>query len=341
MKKHDNLCQAKRNKNDEFYTRMEDIEKELEHYQKHFENKIIYCNCDNPTFSNFYKYFQNNMKRFKIKKLITTHYSPEEPVYKTEILNENPNKPGNLFDSIGLPENNFYNSLKIFKTKLKGNGDFRSDECVEALKEADIVVTNAPFSLFREYVELLFKHEKKFLIIGNKNVIVNKDFFPLFKNNQVWLGYNTPNDFFTPDGLITKKVNGLTRWFTNLSIPKNNEELPLTKKYNPQDYPKYDNYEAINVDKTKDIPCDYYGVMGVPITFLDKYNPNQFEIIWEASGNSYRNMPKELLEELKFNPNIKHNGGLGPGIVNGRVCYSRILIRRKIVNQGEKNNGEE
>jgi hypothetical protein len=228
---------------------------------------------------------------------------------------------------------------------LDGNGDFRSDECIELLKQADIVVTNPPFSLFREYVALLVEYDKKFLIIGNINAITCKDIFPLIKDNKVWLGasihsgdreFRVPDDYpleasgcrVDSDGIKYIRVKGV-RWYTNLDYPQRHENLILYKTYSPDEYPKYDNYDAIHVAKTADIPCDYDGVMGVPITFLDRYNPEQFEIIWQAAGNSYANAPKELLEALKFDPTVRYGGGLGVGVINGKAKYARILIKRK------------
>ena len=292
-----NLSNAKTAKNDEFYTQLTDIEKELSHYRAHFKDKIILCNCDDPTLSEFWRYFHLNFEFFGLKKLISTHYSDTERTYKLEYTGGNDT---NIEDGI--------------KTDLLQNGDFRSDECIESLKEADIIVTNPPFSLFREYLSQLVKYDKKFIIIGSKNAITYKEFFPLLKDNEVWIGYNSPIEFSTPDG-ITTKLNGLTRWFTNLDISKCHEKLILWKNYTPEKYPKYDNYDAINVDRVADIPVDYDGVMGVPITFLDKYNPEQFEII----GHEH---------------DINGNGG--NGVIHGQFEYSgrgfykRILIRKKV-----------
>lgn len=262
MSSNTNLKKARINKNDEFYTLLEDIKKECDHYINQFEDKIIYLNCDNPEFSNFWKYFSENFENFKLKKLISTHYEKEKQTYKMEIFKDN-------------------NEICTTINKLSGNGDFRSPECIELLKEADIVVTNPPFSLFPEYVAQLVEYKKKFLIIGNLNAIIYKNIFPLLKANKIWLGYEHPVEFITPDK-NTKKV--LTRWYTNLKVKKIYKKIELKKKYNPDDYPKYDNFDAIEVGKIKDIPCNYKGIMGVPITFLDKYNPEQFEII-NISGN--------------------------------------------------------
>ena len=285
---------AKREKNDEFYTQFEDIEKELIYYKKQFKDKVIYCNCDNPHESNFFKYFIENFNDLGIKKLIATNYKSQYiPVaYKAEIVEvKNTDK---VFEN---PKNKL--------TTLKGNGDFRSDECIELLKEADIVVTNPPFSLFREYVAQLMEYKKKFLIIGNKNALTYKEIFPLIKENKIWIGFNSPNEFIRPNGTITKNVAGLTRWFTNLEVSKRHENLTLYKKYNPEEYPKYDNYDAIEVSKVAEIPYDYEGAMGVPITFIDKYNPEQFEIIKFRKGNDNKDLS-----------------------VNGKCPYFRIIIRR-------------
>lgn len=271
MAKNDNLHKAKDAKNDEFYTRIEDVAEELRHYKKHFAGKVVFCNCDDPTWSAFWRYFHLNFAELGLKKLISTHYDRTEPTYKMEYE--------------GGDDNNVEVGVK---TPLEGNGDFRSAECIKLLDECDIVVTNPPWSMFREYVSLLVEHKKQFVIIGNKNSITYKEFFPLLKDNHVWIGYMSPSEFDTPSGM-TKKVAGLGRWFTNLDIQKRHEKLILWQRYYDDDgnplpdaeerYPHYDNYAAINVDRVADIPVDYKGVMGVPITFLDKYNPDEFEIV--------------------------------------------------------------
>ena len=327
-----NLHKAKDAKNDEFYTQLTDVSKEMMHYKKHFKDKIVFCNCDDPTWSAFWKYFHLNFAELGLKKLISTHYDREEATYKMEYE--------------GGDDNDIEAGVK---TPLEGNGDFRNKECLDLLDECDIVVTNPPFSLFREYMACLMEHNKKFLIIGNKNSITYKEFFPLLKENKVWIGYESPSEFDTPNGL-SKKVQGLCRWFTNLDIKKRHEKLILWKHYTPEEYPKYDNYDAINVDKVSEIPCDYDGVMGVPITFLDKYNPEQFEII--ELGNSRDNFTpnKDYINPKKHLKNGKvANGGaincvlaieqntVPVGIVyytsdNSKYLvppYARILIRRK------------
>jgi len=303
MSRKKTLDNAKKEKNDEFYTRLEDIEKELKYYTKHFKNKIIYCNCDTEE-SNFYKYFYTNFDKFKLNKLIATHYNNNGQSYKIEVCEEN-------------------NELKVIKTPLKTNGDFRSPECIEMLKECDIVVTNPPFSLFREFIDLLVEYDKKFVIIGNMNALTYKNVFPLIKEDRLWLGYTSPKEFVIPehyknmngvymkDNKLYKKV-GIS-WFTNLEIDKRNEDLILYRKYygNEYKYPKYDNYNAINVDKVVDIPCDYYGEMGVPITFFTKYNPNQFEIIGQMANTK--------IDDFNF----------GYPYINNKRKYARIIIKRK------------
>ena len=235
----ENLHKAKEAKNDEFYTQLNDVAEELRHYKDHFKDKVIFCNCDDPTSSAFWKYFHLNFEHLGLKKLIATHYDKEKPTYKMEY------------------EGGDDNDIEIgIKTPLEGNGDFRNQECIDLLKKADIVVTNPPFSLFREYVNMLEEHNKKFLIIGNKNAITYKEFFPLLKDNKAWIGYSTPSEFDTPEGM-TKKINGLCRWFTNLDIKKRHEKLILWKNYTSAEFPQYDNYDAINVDKVSNIPCDY------------------------------------------------------------------------------------
>lgn len=274
-----NLQNARKQKNDEFYTKLEDIENELKYYRPHFKGKIVLCNCDDPEWSNFWQYFHLNFEFLGLKKLISTHYNMDgSSSYKLEY------DGGNDRDcAVGV------------KTELKGNGDFRSEECLEILKSADIVVTNPPFSRFITnangygFIETLVDYGKKFLIIGNKNAITYKAFFSMLRDNKVWLGYTSPNEFNTPNGM-TEKINGLCRWFTNLDIQKRREDIIFFKHYTPEEYPKYDNYDAINVDKVSDIPCDYDGVMGVPITFLDKYNPEQFEIVAFCKGEDGKNL---------------------------------------------------
>ena len=304
VSKNKNLHQANKAKKDEFYTQMTDIEKELRHYKSHFENKVVFCNCDDPEYSNFWEFFRLKFNSFKLRKLIATHYQEKGISYKLELIRE--------INAEGVEE------IKQIKTSLKGNGDFRSDECIELLKESDIVVTNPPFSLFREYVAQLMQYNKKFLIIGNQNAITYKEIFPLIQNNELWLGYGFEGgaahfinkhyvDYATSsnhkEGMI--RVSGVV-WFTNLEIKKRHENLILYKTYTAEEYPKYDNYDAINVNKTKEIPLDYDGVMGVPITFLNKYNPEQFEIIRFRKGDDNKDLS-----------------------INGKCPYFRILIRKK------------
>lgn len=290
MTTNDNLYRARKAKNDEFYTQLEDVSKEVKHYREYFKDKIVYCNCDDPRWSAFWKYFHLNFSALGLKKLISTHYDENETTYKMEYTGGDDNDI-----DVGVI------------TPLEGNGDFRNQECLDLLDEADIVVTNPPFSLFREYVSALMKHNKRFLIIGNNNAITYKDFFPLLKNGDVWIGYSHPSEFDTPNG-VTKKVIGLCCWFTNLGIAKRPEKLVLRKKYTPEEYPRYDNYDAINVNKIADIPVDYEGVMGVPISIMGKYNPDQFEIVGFKKGNDGR--------DLVFTREGKK-----------RVPYVRILIR--------------
>lgn len=301
-----NLHQAKKAKNDEFYTQLTDIEKECFHYREHFRDKVIYCNCDDARESNFFKYFAMNFEFFGLKKLITTGYKADG---KGVCLVYEGDKNGNKVADD--------NEIQI--TELNGDGDFRSEECIELLKQADIVVTNPPFSLFREYVAQLVEYEKKFLIIGNMNAITFKEIFPLIKDNKLWWGVSlsgtkcnfvVPEDYvgsnvFVENGVRYGKVNNAI-WFTNLEHKKRNEELILYKQYSEEYYPKYDNYDAIEVSKVAEIPVDYNGVIGVPITFLYKYNPNQFEIIKFRKGDDDKDLS-----------------------VNGKCPYFRILIRRK------------
>ena len=303
-----NMCKARKAKNDEFYTKLEDVSKEMMYYTEHFKDKIVLCNCDDPKWSAFWRYFHLNFSALGLKKLISTHYDENEPTYKMEYT-------GGDDDDIEVG----------IKTPLEGNGDFRNQECLDLLDESNIIVTNPPFSLFREYIAVLMEHEKKFLVIGSKNAITYKNFFPLLKNGDVWIGYNSPSEFDTPNGL-TKKVQGLCRWFTNLGIAKRPEKLILRKKYKTDEYPKYDNYDAIEVSKVSDIPVDYDGVMGVRITFLDKYNPYQFEILelWNA-GHAGDVIGAAKCEAVSAGKIIVWNGPT----VNRKAKYFRILIRAR------------
>ena len=349
-----NLNAAKTAKKDEFYTQLSDIERELQHYWKHFRGKTVLCNCDAPYESNFFKYFALRFNQLGLKKLICTCYNgspmqgnelvfrfddvdsePQKVAYKmevTEVKDMNGDGAVDLSDVRYLLMND-KNVMSILQT-----GDFRSPECVALLKEADIVVSNPPFSLFREYIGQLMAYDKKFIIVGHQNAITYKEVFPLIKENKLWLGYGFKGGathFYSPyEDTATAgnhkedqiRVSGVN-WFTNLEIPKRNEELDLVCRYSPEEYPKYDNYDAINVGRTQDIPMDYKGLMGVPITFLDKYNPNQFEIIWQASGNTRASAPKEVLEIMGYTNHKEDRGGCG--VVNGKRQYSRIIIRNK------------
>jgi len=313
----ENLHKAKSAKKDEFYTQLSDIEKELKHYKEHFRGKVVLCNCDDPRVSNFFHYFSYNFEQLGLKKLITTCYKNQD----MDLFSENTAEKAIYLEYTGDKNgNNVPDPQEIGIKPLNGDGDFRSRECVELLKQADIVVTNPPFSLFREYVAQLIDYDKKFVIVGHQNAITYKEVFKLIKENRIWLGYGFAGgaahfinkhyeDYATAgdhkEGMI--RVSGVT-WFTNLDINKRHEDLILFKKYTPEEYPTYDNYNAINVDVTKEIPCDYKGVMGVPVTFLDKYNPEQFEIL----GNEY---------DLDISK--------GRGYVNGKRMYSRIFIKNK------------
>ena len=329
-----NLNQAKNAKKDEFYTQLVDIENELRHYKDHFKGKTVLCNCDDPRISNFFHYFSYNFERLGLKKLITTCYKNQE----RDLFSQNDSERAIWLEYEGDKNGNRVpDPDEIGINYFEGDGDFRSRECIELLKQADIVVTNPPFSLFREYVAQLFKYDKKFVIVGHQNAIHYKECFQLIKENKMWLGYGFKGgaghfiskyeDVASAGdhkvGMI--RVSGVN-WFTNLEIPKHLEPIVLWKTYNKEDYPKYDNYDAINVDATNDIPCDYEGVMGVPITFMDKYCPEQFEIIWQASGNTRASAPCEILQSLNYKPHPEDRGGCG--IVKGKRVYSRILIRR-------------
>jgi hypothetical protein len=358
-----NLNAAKTAKKDEFYTEMTDIERELQYYWPHFRGKVVFCNCDDPYESYFFKYFALHFNHLGLKKLICTCYNgspvqgeelvidfgdfsdePKKVAFKveiTEVKDLNGDGAVDLSDVRYLLQND-KNVISILKT-----GDFRDPECIELLREADIVVTNPPFSLFREYIAQLMEYGKKFLIIGNVNAITYKEVFPLIKNNQLWFGPSiTSGDrkFYVPenyplnasgcgvdkDGRRFIRVKGV-RWFTNLDHKKRHEEIDLVRHYTAEEYPTYENYKAIEVSKTSDIPLDYSGTMGVPITFLDKYNPDQFEIIGQTQGDSGKELglapyPREL---KKLNPSLRD--GQLYYMKNGypEKPYARILIRNK------------
>ena len=324
------LSQAKKAKEDEFYTQLEDIEAELKHYKKHFEGKTVLCNCDDPRMSHFFYYFVLNFHLLGLKKLITTCYKNQDP----DLVSVNASEQAVYLvyegEDIGMPPNP---NIAGLAHPLKGDGDFRSEECIEFLKEADIVVTNPPFSLFREYVTQLVDQKKSFIVLGNQNAITYKEIFQYVRNNQLWLGYKfgdmkfrvpdyyeeRPTRFWIDEEGKKWRSLGNICWFTNLDIQKRHEELILYKKYSPEEYPHYDNYDAINVDKTADIPCDYDGAMGVPITYLDKHNPNQFEIL-DANDLIIENRAPKKPHGL-----IKDKDGS----INGRNVYARILIRKR------------
>ena len=290
-----NLNKAKKAKNDEFYTRYEDIEIEVMEYKEQFQDKIVYLPCDSLK-SNFWSFFINNFQSFGLKKLIATHYEKDGQSYKVWTNDGN----------------------NIIQEDLIGDGDFRNPECIEILKECDIVCTNPPFSLFRDFVNIIMSHNKLCLIIGNQNAFTYKEIFKMIKNNKLWTGYNMVKEFNQPDGSVKKFGN--VCWFTNLTTNKRNEEMVLTKNYNLIDYPKYENYEAIEVNRLVNIPKDYDGVMGVPITFIDKYNPEQFEILGHTSSSD----KSPEVEALRTDPNHRNRG-----LINGKEKYDRILIRRK------------
>lgn len=381
-----NLGAAKTAKKDEFYTQLTDIEKEMRYYRKHFKGKTVLCNCDDPFESNFFKYFVLNFNRLGLKKLIATCYATS-PIAGQQLSlfdvvggeEEQRNKPykavvTKVYDVTGDGGVDMFDVAELFRShenelmELEGDGDFRSEECLALLDEADIVVTNPPFSLFREYVATLIEHEKKFIIIGNVNAISYKETFPLLQNNQMWIGasiHSGDRKFYVPDdyplnaagcgvdddGRRFIRVKGV-RWYTNLDIKQRHEELILVRKYDPETYPHYDNYDAINVNKTADIPCDYAGVMGVPITFMDKYCPEQFEIVGTISAPSdpnTLNLAVDYSEYIGYTQQGTRNGRTGstfgkcPVIVMDdkkhpyyekdgvrvQTTYHRIFIRNK------------
>ena len=383
MPRQTDLASAKNNKNDEFYTQLTDIEKELRYYKQHFKDKVVFCNCDDPFESNFFKYFVLNFNRLKLKKLICTCYATSTIMGQQLSLfdvvrgmEENKCKPykavvTKVYDATGDGSVDMLDVAELFKSgenelsELIGDGDFRSEECLCLLDEADIVVTNPPFSLFREYVSTLISHNKHFIIIGNIGAFTYKETFPLLKSNQMWIGasiHSGDRAFFVPDdyplnasgcgideqtGRKFIRVKGV-RWFTNLDIKQRHEEMILVRKYSPDDYPKYDNYDAIEVSSTADIPVDYAGVMGVPITFLDRYNPDQFEILgitqsWDNSRSKIYPRQTQISKDGKRTQVTKLYDGPSLEIDTAPVSktyyivdghyyiktYARILIRNK------------
>ena len=388
MAKNVNLSNAKAAKQDEFYTQLSDIEIEMKHYKAHFKGKTVFCNCDDPYESNFFKYFAMNFNYLGLKKLIATCYvsspvmytqlslfddmeqavvDPKKKPYKVEITEVGDENGDGAFDLDDIKQllKNKKNVCKV----LKGDGDFRSDECIELLKEADIVVTNPPFSLFREYIATLMKYDKDFIVIGNVNALKYKEIFPYIMNEKIWLGasiHSGDREFRVPDHYEIRskslrideqgnryiRVSGV-RWFTTLEYDLRHEDLVLYKNYTPEEYPKYDNYDAIAVNKTSDIPCDYWGIMGVPITFLDKYNPDQFEI---CGCSTYEDTPCRIIKcytdlgyrffkadgitesgsgalRDKSSPKIPGKGdgdySVSPTGTYLNATYDRIFIRRK------------
>lgn len=372
-------------KNDEFYTLLTDIEKEMRHYRKHFKGKTVLCNCDDPFESNFFKYFVLNFNRLELKKLIATCYATS-PIAGQQLSlfdvvggeEEQRNKPykavvTKVYDVTGDGGVDMFDVAELFKTheneltELEGDGDFRSDECLALLDEADIVVTNPPFSLFREYVATLMEYDKKFIIIGNSNAITYKEVFPLIMQNKLWLGvtrsgtgsmwFRIMDDFPVKSGQkvengVRYQTIGNSAWFTNLDVKKRHEEMILVKRYTPDDYPRYDNYDAIEVSKIFDIPLDYSGVMGVPITFLGKYNPDQFEIVgitktWFGGASKTYDMQTQVSKNGATSTVSKLNDGpalrvsVPPKdktyyIVDGEYfiqAYARVLIRNKYPEQ--------
>lgn len=368
-------------KNDEFYTLLTDIEKEMRHYRKHFKGKTVLCNCDDPFESNFFKYFVLNFNRLGLKKLIATCYATS-PIANQQLSlfdvvggdEEQRNKPykavvTKVYDVTGDGGVDMFDVAELFKThenelvELEGNGDFRSEECLALLDKADIVVTNPPFSLFREYVATLMEHEKKFIIIGNSNAITYKEVFPLIMQDRLWLGvtrsgtgsmwFRIMDDFPVKSGQkvengVRYQTIGNSAWFTNLDVKKRHEELILVKRYSPEEYPRYDNYDAIEVSKIVDIPLDYAGVMGVPITFLGKYNPDQFEIVgitktWFGGAVKTYGMQTQVSKNGTTSTVSKLNDGpalkvsVPPKdktyyVVDGEYfiqMYARVLIRNK------------
>ena len=321
--KNKNFHSAKDNKQDEFYTQLSDIERELKYYKQHFKDKVVYCNCDDPRVSNFFHYFSYNFEKLGLKKLIATCYKSQE----IDLFSQNDKEQAIYLEYNGDKNGNFIPDPNEIGIKpLKGDGDFRNQESIDLLTQADIVVTNPPFSLFREYVAQLMEYDKKFVIVGSQNAVTYKEIFQYFKDNRIWVGYKSGDmEFKVPDHYEERETRfrqdetgqkwrslGNICWFTNLDISKRHEDLILYRTYNPEEYPTYDNYDAINVNKVAEIPMDYKGAMGVPITFLDKYNPDQFEIL---------GIDRPLVEEI--------TGKVSRFRINGKEIYARIVIKNK------------
>lgn len=353
MAKSENLTKAKEAKNDEFYTRYEDIQNELNHYEEHFKNKVILCNCDDPFESNFCKFFLRNFNYLGLKRLICTSYHASSiagsQISFFDLIEDTPIIKGHgyVMDVTKVPMANGRGVSdadidKLLKSKkwvkeLNGNGDFQSAECIEYLKQADVVVTNPPFSLARNFISTLFEYNKQFLIVGDLNWTSNKDVFTLMQSNKMWMGYTSIKEFIQPNGATKKFGNKL--WFTNLDIKKRHEKLILYKQYSEEDYPHYDNYDAIEVSKVSDIPMDYAGIMGVPITFLDRYNPEQFEILgrrgdleWAENECSFYTPPSK--EKQAYYKSINKTWRVQNTYILSKdgipqITYARIFIRRK------------
>lgn len=349
MPGNDNVHASKAEKADEFYTKLSFIEDELKHYKNYLRGKTVFCNCDDPYESNFFKFFAMSFNDLGLKKLIATCFSPSPVAYQQlSLFDEEENEPKKAYkveiteikDENGDGRIDLEDVEYILQHKegvlseLKGNGDFRSNECIELLKEADVIITNPPFSIFREYFSLLMKYKKDFLIVANENMVFYKEILPYFKQNKVWLGYNAGHFWFkVPEYYEEKKTDfkidengqkwrrlGNICWFTNIDIAKRYENLILYKHYNPEDYPTYENYNAIHIHLVRDIPCDFDGIMGVPVSFMEKFNANQFEIVGHT--NSGDNSPE--VEAIRTDNNHRHGG-----LLNGKEQYARLLIRRK------------
>ncbi len=343
------LNDAKKAKKDEFYTQLSDIENELRHYKEHFRGKTVLCNCDDPRVSNFFHYFAYQFEALGLKRLITTCYKNQE----RDLFSRHDCERAIWLEYLGDRNGNRVpDPEEIGIRQLEGDGDFRSPECIELLKQADIVVTNPPFSLFREYVAQLIKYDKKFIIIGHQNAIKYKEIFPLIQANKLWLGYgfrggathfiSRYEDTATAgnhiEGMI--RVSGVV-WFTNLEIKKRHEKLILFREYTPEVYPQYANYDAIDVPQTDEIPCNYNGLMGVPISFMDRYNPEQFEIVGNACDTAWCReagiapMGQATIDQLRKQGNMAHvtaNMNSLYMIQDGKVVlpYARIIIRRRV-----------
>lgn len=307
---HSSLSDAKRRKDDEYYTLLSDVDEELSHHASQLAGRSVYLPCDDPSTSQIWAWLAGRFTELGLSRLVSTFLgSTDRPAMMT---------------SVGLVDG----KPVLSQTSLRGDGDFRSEECLSILDTCDIAITNPPFSLFKVLVAMLLARGKDFILLGNKNAVALREVFPRIMAGQISIGHNIPREFLLPDGTTTKRVSGICRWYTTLPVDKHPEPLELTEEFDATRYPRYDNYDAVEVSRTSKIPRDYPGVMGVPLTYIDKHCPSQFEILWIACGNAYSTMPPDIREELRFDPTVDCGGGLGSCVLHGKAKYTRLFIRR-------------